>query len=144
MFSHYATRKISPICKISTFLKTSVFSTLGATLIYKNRAGFHIYLSPIVSFSKKLRQDKSYQAKYDMFHCLNNTLLHTVFRCLYLGLYTATKMKFSINDFLSKCDQIRSFLRFWSHLLKKFLMENFIFCAVLIYFCNKIVISIFR
>ena len=35
-----------------------------------------------------------------------------------------------INDFFSKCDQVRSFLRFWSHLLKKFLMENFIFCAV--------------
>ena len=40
-------------------------------------------------------------------------------------------MKFSIKDFLSKCDQIRSFLRIWSHLLKKPLMENFIFCAVL-------------
>ena len=39
-------------------------------------------------------------------------------------------MKFSINDFFSKCDQIRSFLRIWLHLLKKSLMENFIFCAV--------------
>ena len=37
------------------------------------------------------------------------------------------KMKFSIKDFFSKCDQIRSFLRIWSYLLKKFLMENFIF-----------------
>ena len=43
--------------------------------------------------------------------------------------FTAQKMKFSIKDFLSKCDQI-SFLRIWSHLLKKSLMENFIFCAV--------------
>ena len=32
--------------------------------------------------------------------------------------------------FFSKCDQIRSFLRIWSHLLKKYIMENFIFCAV--------------
>ena len=40
-------------------------------------------------------------------------------------------MKFSIKDFFSKCDQIRSFLRMWSHLLKKFLMKNFIFCASL-------------
>ena len=40
-----------------------------------------------------------------------------------------TKMKFSIKDFFSKCDQIRSFLRIWSHLLKKSLMGNFIFCA---------------
>ena len=40
-------------------------------------------------------------------------------------------MKFSIKDFSSKCDQIRSKLRIWSHLLKKLLMENFIFCAVM-------------
>ena len=33
-------------------------------------------------------------------------------------------------DFFSKCDQIRSKLRIWSHLLKKCLMEIFIFCAV--------------
>ena len=39
-------------------------------------------------------------------------------------------MKFSIKDFFSKCDQIRSKLRIWSHLLKESLMENFIFCAV--------------
>ena len=37
------------------------------------------------------------------------------------------KMKFSIKDFFSKCDQIHSFLWIWSHLLKKSLMENFIF-----------------
>ena len=43
---------------------------------------------------------------------------------------TAQKMKFSIKDFFSKCDQIRSFLRIWSHLLKKLLMENFMFCLV--------------
>ena len=30
----------------------------------------------------------------------------------------------------SKCDQICRKLRIWSHLLKKSLMENFIFCAV--------------
>ena len=41
--------------------------------------------------------------------------------------FTAQKMKFSIKDFFSKWDQIRSFLRIWSHLLKKSLMENFIF-----------------
>ena len=39
-------------------------------------------------------------------------------------------MKFSIEDFFSKCDQIRRKLRIWSHLLKKFLIENFTFCAV--------------
>ena len=46
--------------------------------------------------------------------------------------FTAQKMKFSIKDFFIKLDQIRRFLRIWSHLLKKFLMENFIFCAVFV------------
>ena len=40
-------------------------------------------------------------------------------------------MKFSIKDFFSKCDQIQSFLQIWSYLLKKFWIDNFIFCAVL-------------
>ena len=43
---------------------------------------------------------------------------------------TAQKMKFSIKNFFSKCDQIRRKLPILSHLLKKSLMENFIFCAV--------------
>ena len=40
-------------------------------------------------------------------------------------------MKFFIKDFFSKCDKIRRKLTIWSHLPKKSLMENFIFCAVL-------------
>ena len=43
---------------------------------------------------------------------------------------TAQKMKFSIKDFYSKCDPIRSSLQIWSYLLKKSLIENFIYCAV--------------
>ena len=43
---------------------------------------------------------------------------------------TAQKMKFSIKGFSSKCDQIRRKLRIWSHLLEKYLMEKFVFCAV--------------
>ena len=35
-------------------------------------------------------------------------------------------MKFSIKDFFNECDQIRSFLRIWSYLLKKSLMENYL------------------
>ena len=49
--------------------------------------------------------------------------------CLF---YTTQKMKFSIKDFFSKCDQIRRKLRIWSSLLKKSLMESVIFCAVLV------------
>ena len=52
--------------------------------------------------------------------------------------YTAQKMKFSIKDFHSKCDQIRRKLRSWSHLLEKSSMENFIFCAVLFELANWI------
>ena len=39
-------------------------------------------------------------------------------------------MKFSIKDFFRECDQIRRKLGIWSHLLKKSLMEKFIFCAI--------------
>ena len=40
---------------------------------------------------------------------------------------TAQKMKFSIKDFFSKCDQTHKKLRIWSHLLKKSLIKNFFF-----------------
>ena len=42
-----------------------------------------------------------------------------------MTLLAAQKMKFSI-----KSDHIRSFLQIWSHLMKKSLMENFIFGVV--------------
>ena len=48
----------------------------------------------------------------------------------YLITVTAQRMKFSIKDSFSECDQIHSLLRIRSHLLKKSLMENFIFCAL--------------
>ena len=49
---------------------------------------------------------------------------------LFYTSFAAQKMKFFIKDVFSKCDQIRSFLRIRSHLLKKSFMENFIFCVV--------------
>ena len=39
-------------------------------------------------------------------------------------------LNFSIKDFFIKCDQIRSLMGIWSHLQKKSLMKNFIFCRV--------------
>ena len=51
----------------------------------------------------------------------------TSFKCLIL---TAQEMTFFINDFFSKCDEIRRKLWIRLHLLEKFLMENFIFCEV--------------
>ena len=55
-------------------------------------------------------------------------------------------MKFSINDFFSKGDQIRRKLRIWSHLLKKSLTENFnILRSVLFFhFSRQITIFIFN
>ena len=41
-------------------------------------------------------------------------------------------MEFSIKDFLIKCDQIRSFARIWSHLLKKCLIKTSFFFAVFV------------
>ena len=43
---------------------------------------------------------------------------------------TGQKLKFCIKDFFGKCEQIRNFLRIWSYLQKKYLMENFIFSAM--------------
>lgn len=40
------------------------------------------------------------------------------------------KMKFSVKDFFRKYEQICRKLRIYSHLLKKFSTENFIFYAV--------------
>ena len=50
--------------------------------------------------------------------------------CVSAQIYS-TKIKFFIKNFFSKCDQICSFRRIWSHLLKKYSIENFIFCAVI-------------
>ena len=49
---------------------------------------------------------------------------------MYLQARLTAQKKFSTKDLFSKYDQIRSFLRIWSHLLKKPLKENFIFGAV--------------
>ena len=61
-----------------------------------------------------------------------NTLPYMLFESLVKRKrdYHCTKMKFFIKDFFSKCDQIQSFLWIRSHLLKKSLMKNFVFCAV--------------
>ena len=61
-----------------------------------------------------------------------DTLNFSIWTLRVLNYYTAQKRKFSIKDFLSIYDQIRRNLRIWSHLLKKSLMEKFIFCAVLV------------
>ena len=80
------------------------------------RLQVYLYPSPTKLFPE---HPTSYARMNVWFFCV----LHTIQTA-------AQKIKFSIKGFLSTCDQIRSFLRIWSHLLKKSLMENFIFGAV--------------
>ena len=54
----------------------------------------------------------------NVFGCENKTLQQRHGKSLSMYSESWTKMKFSIKDFFSKCEQIHSFLR---------LMENFIF-----------------
>ena len=57
-------------------------------------------------------------------------------------LYTAQNLK----DFFSKCDHIRMKQRIWSYLLKKSLMENFIFIEITLWHgCSPVnLLHIFR
>ena len=73
---------------------------------------------------------ESYFEKFIFYHIF--TILTVSEICNISNKYRCTKMKFSIKNFFCKCDQIRSFLRTWLHLLKKSLMENFNYlCSVL-------------
>ena len=55
------------------------------------------------------------------------------FACIQFKPLLCSLMRFAIKEFFSKCNQIR----IWSHLLKKSLMENFIFCVVTLKFSVK-------
>ena len=46
--------------------------------------------------------------------------------------FTSQKIKFSIQDFFSKCDKIRNPLWIWSNLLNKSLMEKFTVCSLIL------------
>ena len=55
-----------------------------------------------------------------------------------LVMYTARKMKFPVKDIFKKCEKIRRKIRTCLHLPKKSLMENFIFCGVVIKNCQEL------
>ena len=57
----------------------------------------------------------------DLSKALSWTVSHKI-ACI-----TAQKMKFSVKDYFSKCDQIGSLVWIWSHLLEKSLKENSFF-----------------
>ena len=61
------------------------------------------------------------------------------FICLFIFCSSNTTQKmFSVKDIFCKCEQICSFLRIWSNLQKKSLIENFIFvqCNYLLQYQN--------
>ena len=74
-----------------------------------------------LSCKSKKKKKKKNPLKSQTIQCINTT-----------ASITAQKMMFSVKDFFSKYEQIRSFLRFSPHLLKKSLTENFILCAAYI------------
>ena len=86
------------------------------------------------AFIKTRLRRRCFLVKFAKF--LTTPILKNIWERLLLPLgkgrrFTAQKMKFSIEDFFSKCYQIHSFPHIWSHLLEESLMENFIFCAVI-------------
>ena len=62
----------------------------------------------------------------------DNTVMAEMFNSHYINITKKLSGKKPFYSRLfSKCDHIRSFLRIWSHLLKKSLIESFIFFAVI-------------
>ena len=92
------------VCKLDT-----------TKFITSKLASSEVYIS-----SKKMKTRTYFQEK------LRDHIHDVIYRPTYQGVIC----RVSFQDFFSKCDQIRRFLRIWSHLLKKPSMENFIFCAV--------------
>ena len=84
----------------------------------------------LTTFKQLLRLEKlRIVLSLDLLIRWHDSILYAVIStpmCCQLVNITAQEMKFSIKGFFSQCDRIRSFLRIWSHLLNKSLMENFI------------------
>ena len=81
----------------------------------------------IIFFFKKFLPFNSFHATELFLYPLKTSKKLNVFRGYRNSQVIAQKMKFSIKDFSSKCDQICWKFLIWSLLLEKCLMENFIF-----------------
>ena len=108
-----------------SFMENFIFCAV-TTGKYCERVKTHLFTIKIPIKHRFLQlkspyQKLAYRKKLPLFKILKDVIIGTV---------TAEKMKFSVKDFFSICDQIRGKLRIWSYLLKKCLMESFIFCAV--------------
>ena len=82
--------------------------------------------------SKLLAWQSTYDPLSSFFQPVSLLTTKSIFKrtlFCWIFFFTAQKMKFSIKDFFTKCDEICRKLRIWPHLLKKTLIKNFIFCA---------------
>ena len=84
--------------------------------------------------NKKSRNLDSYSVTDDTRDVLQSFTYSWLWQILntFLADIHCTNNEVSIKAFFSKCDQIRRKLRIWSHLLEKSLMEDIIFCAVIV------------
>ena len=122
----------------------SSFVTCKVSYSFKVRCKFLILLAKLGTLDPKMSKkrsyvlEKTYSQKLQVFLNRYNLFLSPGIKGLILlspddinvFLLLSKKMKFSIKEFFSKCDQIRSKLRIWSHSLKNSFMEYFIFCAL--------------
>ena len=97
-------RGVSHYLFCSTSRRWILFNFLKLVFQLKN-----CYVANIINLPNMLEIDL-------LIYCYLDDILH------------CTKIKFSIKDFFSKCNQIHSFLRICSHLLKKSLMKSL--CSV--------------
>ena len=122
MFPIYA--KTSAIAKVVPFMLLN-----KSKLIMKAILMFQFGYCPLVwmNHNKTLNHqinslhERALRPDYNNFKSSFHQLLEKDNSGTFLQHNTAQKMKFSIKDFPSSS---------WSHLLKKSLMQNFIFCAV--------------
>ena len=113
----------SSIKKLS--LKTSQYSQETPVL--------ESLVNKVVSYSAKIYKNTFFIGHFWWLLLIssNNYPSLISFRLIFSIWCTTQKMKSSSTDFFSKYYQIHSFLRIWSHLLKKSVLENFIFCVVM-------------
>ena len=114
----------------------------GIKQIFKYSGNFENWLRDFLySTTPKCKEFEISNTKKRIFSCQHLNLVIKQFKAnndsIYKLLYK--KMKFSIKNFFSKCDQIRRIL-IWSHLSKKFLIKNLI-CQLINLECLKLRIN---
>ena len=128
-------KEISKIISTIFMKERQQYEFINASLLYGGnwlKSFPTATLSFKILFSKRLTTREQHVSIWKRFFSVINCQLALEIGTVSLIVHdhTAQKMKFSITDFFSKYDQIRSFLQIWSHSLKKSVMENFIFCTV--------------